>query len=161
MILGKLKEKQENSQERSVTMVPETRNTNRSGWFPAQLRAITERKPTSLCFPILRQSFLPSFLPNAAFKPGISRDPTTQSRSQHTDILFSRVFRSRSQSMSHSECYEEGLFLSILWYRNLAEIFPRKLANPKSRVQTNVGRVSEIWLRTTQGFQVGSQLEYY
>ncbi len=74
-------------------MVPEPRNTNRSDWFPAQLRAITERKPTYLSlFSNLRQaSFLPSFLlPHAAFKPGISRDPTTQSRSQHTDILFSK-----------------------------------------------------------------------
>jgi hypothetical protein len=61
MILGKLKEKQEISQERSVTMVPEPRNANRSGCFPAQLRTITERKPTSLCFPIYDK--LPSFSP--------------------------------------------------------------------------------------------------
>lgn len=159
MILGKLKEKQEISQERSVTMVPETRNTNRSGWFPAQLRAITERKPTSLCFPMLRQSFLPSFLPNAAFKPGISRDPTTQSRSQHTYILFSRVFRSRSQSMSPFRVLRRGAFSFNFVISKFGGIFPRKLANPNSRVQTNVGRVSEIWLRTSQGFQVGSQLE--
>jgi hypothetical protein len=93
MILGKLKEKQEISQERSVTMVPEPRNTNRSRWFPAKLRAITERKPTStsLSFPIYdKLSFLLPLLPHAAFKPGISRDPTTQSRSQHSYILFSK-----------------------------------------------------------------------
>lgn len=69
-------------------MVPEPRNANRSGWFPAQLRAITERKTYLSLFSYLRQAS--SLLPHAAFKPGISRDPTTQSRSQHTYILFSK-----------------------------------------------------------------------
>ncbi len=161
MILGKLKEKQEISQERSVTMVPETRNTNRSGWFPAQLRAITERKPTSLCFPILRQSFLPSFLP-----PQRSFQTRYQSRS-HDSIQVSIYIHPLLPECSDPDLnpcpipprVTKRAFSFNFVISKFGGIFPRNLANPKSRVQTNVGRVSEIWLRTSQGFQVGYQLE--
>jgi hypothetical protein len=147
MILGKLKEKQETSQERSVTMVPEPRNTNRSDWFPAQLRAITERKPTYLSlFSNLRQA---SFLPS----PPRSFQTRYQSRS-HDSIQVStyrhpllQVFRSRSQSKSHSKCYEEG-FLFQFCDIEIWRIVPRKLANEGQG--TNQCRAGiRKWLRTS------------
>jgi len=129
MILGKLKEKQEISQERRVTMVPEPRISNRSGWFSCTTQSDYRTKTYLSLFSNLRQaltSFSPTQLSNQVsveiprLNPGLYIH-TSSSPSVPIQISIQVPF----------QVLRRGLFLSILWYRNLAD-FPKKISESRA-----------------------------
>jgi len=130
MILGKLKEKQEISQERSVTMVPEPRNTNRSGWFSCTTQSDDRTKTYLSLFSNLRQAsfllFSPTQLSNQVsveiprLNPGVYIH-TSSSPNVKIQISIQVPF----------QVLRRGLFLLILWYRNLAD-FPKKIRESRA-----------------------------